>query len=142
MNSKKVSWCLCGLINFLCYFLFLCHKATYFLCNEDNIKVAHKGDIGFYIKQNDKLSVSTLDILACASNFINSCDPVNFGIDTAQKMKFSIKDFFSKCDQIRSFLGIWSHILKKFLLGNFIFLCSAKVSFLWHLFTQVTLKHI
>ena len=23
-------------------------------------------------------------------------------IDTAQKMKFSIKDFFSKCDQIRS----------------------------------------
>ena len=24
--------------------------------------------------------------------------------DTAQKMKFSIKDFFSKCDQIRSFL--------------------------------------
>ena len=23
--------------------------------------------------------------------------------DTAQKMKFSIKDFFSKCDQIRSF---------------------------------------
>ena len=25
---------------------------------------------------------------------------------TAQKMKFSIKDFFSKCDQIRSFLRI------------------------------------
>ena len=29
------------------------------------------------------------------------------------KMKFSIKDFFSKCDQIRSFLRIWSHLLKK-----------------------------
>ena len=28
-------------------------------------------------------------------------------------MKFSIKDFFSKCDQIRSFLRIWSHLLKK-----------------------------
>ena len=27
----------------------------------------------------------------------------------AQKMMFSIKDFFSKCDQIRSFLRIWSH---------------------------------
>ena len=27
--------------------------------------------------------------------------------DTAQK--FSIKDFFSKCDQILSFLRIWSH---------------------------------
>ena len=25
-------------------------------------------------------------------------------LDTAQKMKFSSKDFFSKCDQIRSFL--------------------------------------
>ena len=32
---------------------------------------------------------------------------------TAQKMKFSIKDFFSKCNQIRSFLRIWSHLLKK-----------------------------
>ena len=28
-------------------------------------------------------------------------------------MKFSIKDFFSKYDQIRSFLRIWSHLLKK-----------------------------
>ena len=32
---------------------------------------------------------------------------------TAQKMKFSIKDFFNKCDQIRSFLRISSHLLKK-----------------------------
>ena len=30
---------------------------------------------------------------------------------TAQKMKFSIKDFFSKCDQVR----------RKFLIENFIF---------------------
>ena len=29
---------------------------------------------------------------------------------TAQKVKFSIKDFFSKCDQIRSFLRIFGHI--------------------------------
>ena len=27
--------------------------------------------------------------------------------------KFSIKDFFSKCEQIRSFLQIWSNLLKK-----------------------------
>ena len=40
---------------------------------------------------------------------------------TAQKMRFSIKDFFSKCDQIRSFLRIWSHLLKKSLMENFIF---------------------
>ena len=43
---------------------------------------------------------------------------------TAQKMKFSIKDFFSKFDQIRSLLRIWSHLLKKSLMGNFIFCVS------------------
>ena len=40
---------------------------------------------------------------------------------TAQKMKFSIKDFFSKCDQIRRNLRIWSHLRKKSLMENFIF---------------------
>ena len=40
---------------------------------------------------------------------------------TAKKMKFSIKNFFSKYDQIRSFLWIWSHLLKKSLVENFIF---------------------
>ena len=35
-------------------------------------------------------------------------------------MKFSFKAFFSKCDQIRSFLLIWSHLLKKSLMENFI----------------------
>ena len=40
---------------------------------------------------------------------------------TSQKMKFSIKDFFSKYDQIRSFLRIWSHLLKKSFMENFIF---------------------
>ena len=28
-------------------------------------------------------------------------------------MKFSIQDIFSKCEQIRSFMRIWSHLLKK-----------------------------
>ena len=36
-------------------------------------------------------------------------------------MKFSIKDLFSNCDQIRSFLRIWSYLLKKSLMENFIF---------------------
>ena len=40
---------------------------------------------------------------------------------TAQKMKFSIKDFLSKYDRIRNFLRIWSHLLKKSLMENFIF---------------------
>ena len=46
---------------------------------------------------------------------------------TEQKMKFSIKNFFSKCDQIRSSLQIWSHLLKKFLIANFIF-CAVLLS--------------
>ena len=41
--------------------------------------------------------------------------------NTAQKIKLSIKDFFRKCDQIRSFLRIWSHLLKKSLMEKFIF---------------------
>ena len=36
-------------------------------------------------------------------------------------MKFPIKDFFSKCDQICKNLWIWSHLLKKPLMENFIF---------------------
>ena len=43
---------------------------------------------------------------------------------TAQKIKLSMKEFFSKCDQIRRKQPIWSHLLKKFLMENFIFLCS------------------
>ena len=42
----------------------------------------------------------------------------------AEKMKFSIKDFFSKCDQMHGKLRIWSHLLKKFLIENFILLCK------------------
>ena len=38
-----------------------------------------------------------------------------------KKMEFSIKDFFSKCDEIRRKLWIWSHLLKKSLMENFIF---------------------
>ena len=36
-------------------------------------------------------------------------------------MKFSIKVFFSKCNQIGRKLRIWSQLLKKFLIENFIF---------------------
>ena len=46
--------------------------------------------------------------------------------DTTQKMKFSIKDLFSKCDQIRRNQRIWSHLLKKSLMENFIFFA------VWH----------
>ena len=57
-------------------------------------------------------------------------------------MKFSIKDFFSKREQIRSFLRIWSHLLKKFLMKNFVF-CEVYVCYcvvtMWNLTRTVTL---
>ena len=57
----------------------------------------------------------------------------------AQKIKFSNKDFVGKWDQIRSFLRIWSHLLKKSLMENFIF-CAVSMlvavlilfCFLWY----------
>ena len=43
-------------------------------------------------------------------------------------MKFSIKDFCSKCNQIRRKLRIWLHLLKKPLLENLIF-CAVNFNF-------------
>ena len=48
----------------------------------------------------------------------------NFSV-TLHQMKFSIKDFLSKCDQIRRKLQIWSQLLKESLMENFIF-CTVK----------------
>ena len=45
-----------------------------------------------------------------------------------QKLKFSVKDLFNKCESIPIFLRICSHLLKKFLMGKFIFV---------HLFKQL-----
>ena len=41
-------------------------------------------------------------------------------------MKFSIKDFFSKCDLIRRKMLIWSHLLKRSLMEKFIF-CAVSI---------------
>ena len=51
----------------------------------------------------------------------NNYNPAPFA---AQKMKFSIKDFFSKCDQIRSFL-------KKSLIENPIICAVLQIRFSW-----------
>ena len=42
-------------------------------------------------------------------------------------MKFSMKDIFSECDHIRSFLRIWPHLLKKPLMENLIFFCIVDI---------------
>ena len=45
---------------------------------------------------------------------------------TAQKIIFSVKDFFIICDQIRRKLWTWSHLLKKSLIEKVIF-CTVQV---------------
>ena len=55
---------------------------------------------------------------------------------TAQNMKFFIEDFLSKCYGIRRFWRIWSHLLKKSLMENFIFLCCA-IYFLSFIFCRL-----
>ena len=52
-------------------------------------------------------------------------------------MKFSIKDFFNQCDHIRSFLQIWSYLLKKFSMENFIFCALKCVDFIPFQFTDL-----
>ena len=42
-------------------------------------------------------------------------------------MKFSIEDFISKCGQIHGILQIWSHLLKKLLMENFMYCVVAPV---------------
>ena len=60
--------------------------------------------------------------------------------------QFSIKDFFSKCDQIRRKLRIWSHLLKKSIMEIFIFCavykrCSVRKGVLRN-FAKFTRKHL
>ena len=43
------------------------------------------------------------------------------------RFTLSIKDFYSKCDQIRSKLRIWPYLLKKSLMKNFIFFVLIQV---------------
>ena len=45
-------------------------------------------------------------------------------------MNLSIRDFLSKCDEIQSFLGILSHLLKKSLMENLIFCVATRTGIL------------
>ena len=62
--------------------------------------------------------VKPISIIFFVHHFLLSLMILNY---TAQKMKFSIEDYFSKCDKIHSYLRIWSYLLKKSLMENFIF---------------------
>ena len=54
----------------------------------------------------------------------------------AQKIKFYVKDFFSKCDQMRRKLRIWSHLLNEFLMENFTFIAVTVRGNSWNNFNM------
>ena len=84
--------------------------------------------IGKYLllKSQNLFSTSFLFLFIIVATYILQFTLIVFlAAVTAQKVKFFIKDFCNKCDQIRSFLQIGSHLLKKSLMENFIsFTCS------------------
>ena len=81
--------------------------------------LTEKSSTAFHLETSGVLTVVHSNI---ARVVVERTKKLNRGyVHTVQKMKFSMKDFFSKCDQIRSFLWIWSHLLKKSLMENFIF---------------------
>ena len=57
--------------------------------------------------------------------------------NTAQKMKFSSKDFFNKCDQNRSLLPTWSQLLKKSLMEHLFFV---QCNFFMHIFILIYIQ--
>ena len=71
----------------------------------------------------------------CLLSFSGTCAPSSFSSLTplypAQKMKFSIKDFFSKCDQIRRFLVTLVTFTEEVLNGKLYFLCSVNY-YVWY----------
>ena len=56
---------------------------------------------------------------------------------TAQKMKFFVKDFFSKCNQIAENCE-FSHLLKKSLMENIIF-CALNYGYVKNIWTNIYL---
>ena len=64
-----------------------------------------------------KLTKYSMTIQQC-SNFSRVSYTVQY---TAQKIKFSIKGFLSKCEQMQNFLRIFLHLLKESLMENLIF---------------------
>ena len=76
------------------------------------LKKSTVNDSGVFIVNFDHISHPFLPFLLLT---------LNKWMSLQKKKKFSIKDFFGKCDQIRSFLRIWLHLLKKSLMKIFIF---------------------
>ena len=103
-------------------------KSTIFACiisevhaaNSNYFSIIFREKHGFKLQLKESLRLCNEPILKKKIRLL-----VSLGNHCAHKMKFSIKNFFSTCYQIRGCLRIWSHLLKKFLMENFIFCAVA-----------------
>ena len=97
-----------------------CRNIYYFLVTKDRAKSVSKT---VYRKKTSKWHLKNREkrVSKRAKPFTHNS--IKLTINTALKTKFSIKDFFSKCDQIhtKQKQWIWSHLLKKPLMENSIF---------------------
>ena len=58
-----------------------------------------------------------------SEHILSPCSIVSvINFEHSQKMKFSIKDLFSKCDQTRMIVRIWSYLLNEILDKKFFFI--------------------
>ena len=85
-----------------------------------SLKLKSYSSMSRSIIKNCAITKFSLGFLLRSVTYYNEKDCFN----AAQKMKFFIEDFFSKCDRIRRKPQIWSHLLKKSLMENLIF-CAA-----------------
>ena len=112
--------CIDTLFLLLCTFVHQGSKINLIMVREEEwVRILLRGNLNLYF----------VCIFKMAWNFLIIFCHADHNINTAQKMKFSIKDFFSKCDQILRKLWVWSHLLEKSLMENFIFSAVAIETF-------------
>ena len=93
---------------------------TSVLLNTSEVPLLSRDNVTFFFSSLGKhhwkdLEMSDFELVTgnCNDKYDDNLLTMSQQIHTTQKMKFSINDFFSKFDQICSFLRIWSHLLKK-----------------------------
>ena len=90
----------------------------------------YESDVSQNIRQSENYlyTFTVTNSRQSKSRNIDKAEGVRMGIHTAQKMKFSIKDFFIHCGRIRSKRCIRSSFMKKSFMENFVF-CAVSVNY-------------
>ena len=120
-----------------CHIQSKCGKVrTRKITNTDTFYAVYNLDLSQFTKISQAVSVKIgstswvyflkhyfLHFSPCVNKYLHWCDSVVLSRITAQIMKISIKNFFSKYDQIRRKLRIWPHLPKKSLIEKLQLLC-------------------